>query len=133
MCKCLRLLLGLFGWKPEDSIMDLPDIEDVQEALTEVETIEVSEPEATGTGRPQLRKALITGINTYQGSPLRGCVNDALLMYKVLSEKYDFKTENIDLLTDYDCTKANLLKHLKKLTYGVQPGDYVFFHYSGHG
>lgn len=84
-------------------------------------------------GRPQLRKALITGINTYPTAPLRGCVNDALLMYKVLSEKYDFKTDNIDLLTDSECTKRNLLKHLRKLTMDVKPGDYIFFHYSGHG
>jgi len=97
-----------------------------------IEVIEPAKPSVV-TGRPQLRKALITGINTYPGSPLRGCVNDALLMYKILSEKYDFKSENIDLITDGECTKKNMLKYLRKLTMDVQSGDYIFFHYSGHG
>jgi len=119
MCKCLR---WLFRKKATESVVE-----------SIIETVEPVEPAEENLGRPQLRKALITGINTYPNAPLRGCVNDALLMYKVLSEKYDFKTENIDLLTDKDCTKANILNHLKKLTMNVQPGDYIFFHYSGHG
>jgi hypothetical protein len=83
-----------------------------------------------GTG---MKKALIAGINNYPDAPLRGCVNDCLLMYKVLSEKFGFATKNIDLITDGDVTKKNLLARLKNLVTGAAPGDTIFFHYSGHG
>lgn len=119
-----RWLLSLFGIKTEEPItlefegpfeVDGPPEPIIQEG---------------GTG---MKKALIAGINNYPDAPLRGCVNDCLLMYKVLSEKFGFDTKNIDLITDNDCTKANLLARLKKLVTGVKPGDTVFFHYSGHG
>lgn len=80
-----------------------------------------------------MRKAFIVGINTYQDSPLNGCVNDGLLIYKVLSEKYDFNTKDIDIITDREATKNNIIKGLKKLTTGLTKDDYIFFHYSGHG
>lgn len=80
-----------------------------------------------------VKKAFLVGINKYQGSPLNGCVNDVLLMYKILSEKLYFKTENIDIITDEQCTTENILGGLKKLTSGLSKDDIVYFHYSGHG
>lgn len=81
-----------------------------------------------------MKRAFLVGINKYpDGNSLNGCVNDVLLMYKVLSEKFDFKTENIDIITDEKCTKKNILAGLKKLTLNVSQGDTLFFHYSGHG
>ena len=87
----------------------------------------------TNPEKPHMKKALLVGINKYPMAPLRGCVNDVLLMYKIITEHFDFKSENVDVLTDEECTKANILSHLRKLVKNVGPGDYIYFHYSGHG
>mgnify|MGYP002640861502 CR=1 FL=1 len=58
------------------------------------------------------KKALLVGINDYPGnSKLQGCVNDCLLMYKVLKNKYGFT--DIKLITDTECDKQNIVKHLE--------------------
>ena len=80
-----------------------------------------------------MRKALLVGINKYSDAPLRGCVNDCLMMYKVLVEQFKFKTNNINLITDYECTKEGILRNLYQLTSGAKDGDILYFHYSGHG
>lgn len=80
-----------------------------------------------------MRKALLVGINAYPSAPLRGCINDVLLMYKILTEQYNFNPENVNVLTDGEATKVNILTGLKKLVTGTKPNDVVFFHYSGHG
>ena len=80
-----------------------------------------------------MKKAFLVGINKYQTSSLRGCVNDVLLMYKILSEKFNFNTNNIDIITDYQATRENIIKGLKKLTFNLSYGDIIYFHYSGHG
>jgi metacaspase-1 len=80
------------------------------------------------------KKALLCGINAYpDGNQLQGCVNDVLLMYKVITEKFKFDKKNIRVLTDKQATKRNILAGLSWLTTGVGPNDTVFFHYSGHG
>lgn len=78
-----------------------------------------------------MKKALIVGINTYPGSPLRGCVNDANLMKSTLRNQFGF--ENIKLLLDNQATTANMLRELNTLVDGAAPGDMLFFHFSGHG
>ncbi len=80
-----------------------------------------------------MKKALLVGINKYKDAPLRGCVNDCLMMYKVLAEKFQFDTKNINLITDYECTKQGILRELYWLTAGAKAGDILYFHYSGHG
>ena len=80
-----------------------------------------------------MNKALLVGINKYPDTPLRGCVNDILLMYKVLSQKYQFDTRYIDVLTDQEATKKRIISSLKHLTRKTKPGDTIYFHYSGHG
>ncbi|RKZ10848.1 hypothetical protein DRQ25_01700 [Candidatus Fermentibacteria bacterium] len=123
------MLKRLWAWIK--SLFGIKEPLDLQfEGSFEVDSLPESVIQEGGTS---MKKALIAGINNYPDAPLRGCVNDCLLMYKVLSEKFGFNTKNIDLLTDSDCTKANLLVSLKKLVTGVKAGDTVFFHYSGHG
>jgi len=80
-----------------------------------------------------MKKALLVGINKYSDSPLRGCVNDCLLMYKILTDKFSFDAKNINLITDYECTKENILQNLYFLTSNLKYGDSIYFHYSGHG
>lgn len=78
-----------------------------------------------------MKRALLVGINAYKSSPLNGCVNDVKLMYQVLDEVYKF--EQIEILTDGRATKARIIKWLKWLVRDVEPGDQIYFHYSGHG
>jgi len=80
-----------------------------------------------------MNKALLVGINKYSGSPLRGCVNDILMTYKMLTEKLNFKNEDITILTDQESIKKNIMLNVDKLTTNVQSGDIIYFHYSGHG
>lgn len=78
------------------------------------------------------KRALIVGIN-YPGSnnELRGCVNDANLVNKTLTEQYEFF--DVRMLLDNDATTAQMLDGLYWLVDGAQPGDILYFHYSGHG
>lgn len=80
-----------------------------------------------------MKKALLVGINKYPRSPLRGCVNDVLITYKTLTEKLGFESKNVEVLTDHECTKKNIVNNIKKLTRNVKSNDTIYFHYSGHG
>ncbi|EKM78772.1 hypothetical protein AGABI1DRAFT_92339 [Agaricus bisporus var. burnettii JB137-S8] len=94
-------------------------------------------------GTNQLRKkALCIGIN-YLGHkglhPLKGSVNDAHEVEKLLRDYYGYKPENIVILTDDNNeaarrpTRENIIKAMKELVKDAKPNDYLFFHYSGHG
>lgn len=80
-----------------------------------------------------MKKAVLVGINKYNGSPLRGCVNDVIVMHQLLTKQFGFKHEDIKVLTDYEATKINIINSIKWLTQGVSSGDTIMFHYSGHG
>lgn len=79
-----------------------------------------------------MKKALIVGIN-YVGTShaLRGCINDARSVEKLLRERFSF--DSIELLLEQDATTAGILAALDRLVKGAVPGDVLFFHYSGHG
>ena len=81
------------------------------------------------------RKALLCGVNLYEvpGADLRGCVNDIENMRGVLVDLYGFAEEDISVLTDHDATKANIQEGLQGLTIGIEAGDVLYFHFSGHG
>lgn len=81
------------------------------------------------------KKALFVGIN-YPGTShaLNGCVNDVVLMNEVLTKHFGFtETKNKRMLTDRSATTRNILNRLAWLVNGAQPGDVLYFHYSGHG
>lgn len=80
-----------------------------------------------------MKKALLVGINKYPSAPLRGCINDVLVIFKILTAKFGFKTEDIKVLADLDATRSNIINGLKWLTQGVAAGDTIVFHFSGHG
>ncbi|KAK9819981.1 hypothetical protein WJX72_004748 [[Myrmecia] bisecta] len=89
------------------------------------------------TGR---RKAFSAGCN-YAGtsSALNGCINDSKCMVYLLKNRFGFQDEDILLMTDDQAdpnlvpTRRNILQGLRWLVQGCQPGDSLFFHYSGHG
>eukprot|EP01066_Platyproteum_vivax_P011582 Platyproteum_vivax@DN5255_c0_g1_i1.p1 len=99
----------------------------------------VHQPAPTPTGR---KKALLIGIN-YIGSKatLRGCINDVTNMREVIMKHYDFRgsTDSMVCLTDdvkeplYQPTRHNITQAMQWLVAGAQPGDILFFHFSGHG
>lgn len=81
------------------------------------------------------RKALIVGIN-YTGSayPLKGCVNDANLIADTLTNNFGFTdAKNRRMLTDESATTAAMLERLEWLVADAEPGDILWFSYSGHG
>jgi hypothetical protein len=78
-------------------------------------------------------RALLIGINTYPGAPLRGCVNDSLDFAELLtSKRYKFKPKNIRLINDSRATTRAIKKRLHWLT-ETGPGDIAFLLTSGHG
>ncbi|KAI3928791.1 hypothetical protein MKW98_024392 [Papaver atlanticum] len=85
------------------------------------------------------KKAVLVGCN-YQGTKaeLKGCINDVKRMYQSLVDKYGFAEEDITVLIDTDDsyiqpTGKNIRKAISDLVRSGEPGDVLFFHYSGHG
>lgn len=79
------------------------------------------------------KKLLTVAINKYKQSPLMGCVNDSILLTKVLTEKYGFSSQNVKALIDNEATTKKILEGLAWLVKNAKPGDTLVFHYSGHG
>lgn len=91
------------------------------------------------TGR---RRSLFIGCN-YTGSQneLHGCINDVKRMMPVVDQLGFPGDDGHRMLLlddegwpeDRKPTKANIVKAMQWLVEGVQTGDALFFHYSGHG
>ncbi|KAI1335945.1 caspase domain-containing protein [Xylariaceae sp. FL0016] len=86
------------------------------------------------------RKALLIGINYFgQQGELHGCINDTKNVSSFLMERYNYKREDMIILTDdqrdeiMKPTKANILRAMQWLVSGARPNDALFLHYSGHG
>jgi len=81
-----------------------------------------------------MKRALIIGIDHYDGSPLTGCINDA-------NNIYDLMNRNEDGTPNFDCKKmissegrinrANLKENIEKLF--KDDADTAFLYFSGHG
>jgi hypothetical protein len=81
-------------------------------------------------------KALLVGINQYPypRNSLRGCINDIVDMQHFISVTNKvYSTEQTKLLTDKAATKKGILLQLEWLLEGIESGDQILFHYSGHG
>ncbi|HBY93424.1 MAG: caspase family protein [Ardenticatenaceae bacterium] len=81
-----------------------------------------------------LKKALLVGINTYPGAPLRGCLNDVDQMHQLLTSQFGFSAENVRMLRDAEATTQGIVQGLTWLAEGdSDPAAVRVFHYSGHG
>jgi hypothetical protein len=81
-----------------------------------------------------MKRALLIGINEYISQRhLYGCVNDIEDMANYLVAKHGFVSADIRLLTDARATADGIRERIEWLVDGVNPGDTVFLHYSGHG
>lgn len=84
------------------------------------------------------RRALLVGIN-YRGQEgeLRGCHNDVYHMQDYLIQVQGFPPQDILVLMDdgkhHGPSREKIIRALRHLVAASQPGDAVFFHYSGHG
>jgi hypothetical protein len=84
-----------------------------------------------------LKRALLVGIN-YLNTPyqLAGCINDAVNMQNQLKTFFPQQATAYRLLADDRAerpTKAAIMNSIAWLVSGLQPGDNVLFHFSGHG
>eukprot|EP00747_Dinoflagellata_sp_TGD_P118799 gnl/TRDRNA2_/TRDRNA2_172893_c7_seq29.p1 gnl/TRDRNA2_/TRDRNA2_172893_c7~~gnl/TRDRNA2_/TRDRNA2_172893_c7_seq29.p1 ORF type:complete len:354 (-),score=46.04 gnl/TRDRNA2_/TRDRNA2_172893_c7_seq29:57-1022(-) len=87
------------------------------------------------TGR---HRAVLVGINYFgTRAQLRGCINDVNNIRRLLIDSFGWQPSTIRTLTDDDRsampTRQNIEAALRWLVDGVQPGDVLFFHFSGHG
>lgn len=81
-----------------------------------------------------MRKALVIGIDKYPVSPLRGCVNDAISISRLLKRNGDGSPNfGVRLITNPpDTTDIPTIKHLIEELFEV-PNDVVLLYYAGHG
>lgn len=84
------------------------------------------------------RKALLIGINYFgSANELKGCINDVTNVSNFLMERYNYKREDMVILTDNQSnpvlqpTKDNILRAMDWLVKGAQANDALFLHYSG--
>ena len=67
---------------------------------------------------------------------LRGCSNDTKLIYNLLIDNFNYKKENIILLTDYTIkpsTKDNIMNVFENIVKESSNIDSIFIYFSGHG
>lgn len=85
------------------------------------------------------KRALLVGCNYPKTkAELLGCVNDVENWYGLLTEEYGFDKSNIKILVDEGSqyerpTGKNIKNELRRIVAESQPGDVVFFQFSGHG
>lgn len=82
-------------------------------------------------------RALLIGIDRYQSRLIAdtdGCENDTTLLKEFLTTKLKFRDVDVHILTNEDATVRKIRDAVRDwLIEGTQPGDRVFFAYSGHG
>src|SRR5262245_38005903 len=78
---------------------------------------------------------LSVGIDAYQQSPLKGCVNDARNMAQAFESQRGklFGNVNVTLLLDRDGTRGRIGQELDRIRTAGKAGDYVVIFLSGHG
>jgi len=79
--------------------------------------------------------ALMVGINEYQAPvpKLRGCVNDVNNFRWFINERYGHLEPEIEVLTDEDATRDNIIRLFREHLCLAGENDIVLFQYSGHG
>lgn len=84
-------------------------------------------------------KALLIGINYFgTKAELRGCINDVHNLHGLLTQNAGWNPQNIRTLTDDgkgggQPTRKNMEENMRWLVADAQPGDVLFFSFSGHG
>ncbi len=81
---------------------------------------------------------IIIGLDyvTDKEKKLKGCINDTILVMKLLIENYNYEPENITIFTDYTpikATKENIFNKFNDLLTHKKDIDTILFYFSGHG
>lgn len=82
------------------------------------------------------RYAIVVGINNYPGTvnDLLYAARDAIAMTNVLTSKYEFDSNNIQLITDEKATRSAIFGAVKALKSNIiTADDELVFFFSGHG
>lgn len=85
------------------------------------------------------KRAVSFGINYFgTASRLNGCINDTKSIKELLVKVFDYKSEDILVITDAAAnqvkpTRDVIIQTLKDLVAKTKAGDTLFVHYSGHG
>ncbi|KAG0189990.1 Ca(2+)-dependent cysteine protease [Apophysomyces sp. BC1034] len=86
------------------------------------------------------KRALLVGINYFKSpNELKGCINDVHNVKQFLMTLYNFREEDMVILTDdqtnprFIPTKQNMISGMQWLVHDARPNDSFFFHFSGHG
>jgi len=147
---------GSFSWNPAGTIMTFNPDADLAGATTYTVTIHVTATDLAGNtldgdkdgnmeaenkdkwvfsfdtagGGPGSKYAVVVGVNNYvYQADLSECVNDANEVRTNLNgEGY-----TVDLYTDNQATKANILAALDDMATAEVSGDYTAFSFAGHG
>jgi hypothetical protein len=104
-------------------------------------------PPATNAGtRPPRKLALLVGISRYErpkeGKPSQqppdwwnlNCQNDLDRLNEILIRRFQFDQADILILANEKATRQGIVNAFERHLIGrAQPGDLVYFHYSGHG
>jgi metacaspase-1 len=80
--------------------------------------------------------AVLVGVDEYERPdipPLRGCVNDVLLVRWLLKTRFDVANDDIHVLVNRRATKDNIVRRLGAALARAGEGDIVVFYFSGHG
>ncbi len=81
---------------------------------------------------------IIIGLDyvTNKEKKLKGCINDTILIIKLLIENYNYEPENITLFTDHTenkATKKNIFKKFNEYLNIKTHIDTILIYFSGHG
>lgn len=80
------------------------------------------------------RRALLVGINDYRSiKDLKGCLNDVGNMRDILKTYMGFTNNDIRILAESRASRKNILDRLQWMVKLAKPGDFMVFHFSGHG
>lgn len=89
---------------------------------------QVTSAEAAGR-----KYGLFIGINNYQGTPLKGAVNDARNLRRLMTSSFGFAPANTRLLLDGAATRTAIINGIRWYSTRVSAGDLFVVSYSGHG
>uniref|UniRef100_I2PZ32 Caspase domain-containing protein n=1 Tax=Desulfovibrio sp. U5L TaxID=596152 RepID=I2PZ32_9BACT len=79
-------------------------------------------------------KALLVGVNVYKNCDcLKGCINDVTNIRDILKTYCLINNNDIRVLVDDRATKNNIMSRLKTMIDNAKEGDFLLFHFSGHG
>jgi len=125
--KAKRYLASLRQVNPES-----PELARLEEQLLPSPSPSTPPPRYTRIGK---NRALLIGIDEYKYVPqLTSCKKDVTAMKRLIQKVWGFKNREIKVLVDSKATKKSILRAIDNwLIRATEPGDRVFFFYSGHG